>query len=171
MNRVEFEQEIASRTRPVLVDFWAPWCAPCRITKPILEELAREYESKVDLWTINADESPEVLQSLKIYGIPTVLLYQGGKQIGRYTGAQSRGNYHAMFEALSSGQKSVQLSIRPLDRIVRLAGGTAISLIGFNNGNWLMIALGAVIAFTGIYDRCPIWRALTGWWKERTSRA
>lgn len=170
MNRTEFDRQLQSRTRPVVVDFWAPWCAPCRATKPILENLAKEYDGSVDFWQVNADESPEVLQSLKIYGIPTVLLYQNGTQTGRFTGAQSRENFKSMFEALANGQSNIQISIRPLDRIVRLGGGTIIALLGFNSGNWFLVGVGAVIAFTGIYDRCPIWRAVTGWWRERFAR-
>jgi thioredoxin len=169
MNRVEFDQQVQARTRPTVVDFWAPWCAPCRATKPILENLANEYDGKVDLWQVNADESPEVLQSLKIYGIPTVLLFQNGIQTGRYTGAQSRENFKSMFESLANGQTSVQITIRPLDRVLRIAGGTIIALFGINSANWLIVAAGALIAFTGIYDRCPIWRALTGWWQKRVA--
>jgi thioredoxin 1 len=167
MNRAEFDQQLKNRTRPVIVDFWAPWCAPCRMTKPILEDLAREYKGKVDLWPINADESPELLQSFKVYGIPTVLLFNNGTQTGRYMGAQSRENYRAMYEALASGKDSVQLTIRPLDRIFRLAAGTVTAVIGYSSGNWLLAGLGALIAFMGIYDRCPIWRAITGWWRGR----
>lgn len=150
-----------------MVDFWAPWCGPCRITKPILEDLAREYEGKVDLWQVNADNSPEVLQSLKIYGIPTVLLVREGKQIGRYTGAQSRENFRAMFETLAKGGSSVQIALRPFDRVFRIGVGTIIALVGVSNSSWLLIGLGALLAFLGVYDRCPIWRAITSWWRER----
>lgn len=140
------------------------------MTKPILEDLAGEYKGRVDLWQVNADDSPEVLQSLKIYGIPTVLLYRDGKQIGRYTGAQSRENFSAMFEALASGESSVQIALRPLDRVFRVGAGTVIAIFGISGGNWLLIALGALLAFLGVYDRCPIWRAVTGWWRERFAK-
>jgi thioredoxin 1 len=170
MNRTAFDKQLRSRTRPVVVDFWAPWCGPCRVTRPILEELAGEYKDKVDLWQVNADDSPDVLQSLKIYGIPTVLLYRDGKQIGRFTGVQSRENFRAMFEVLASGETSVQIALRPLDRIFRVGAGTVIALVGIIGGSWLLIAMGALLAFLGVYDRCPIWRAITGWWRERFAR-
>ncbi len=76
-----------------------------------------------------------------------------------------------MFEALATGQSSVQISLRPLDRIFRLGAGTALAVVGISGGNWLLIVLGALLAFLGVYDRCPIWRAITGWWRERMSHS
>ena len=141
------------------------------MTKPVLEKLAREYQDKVDFWPINSDEHQGLLQELKIYGIPTVLLIQNGEVAGRHTGAQREDTYRQMFEALANGQSTVQISLRPMDRIFRLGAGTIIALVGINGGNWLLIGLGALLAFLGVYDRCPVWRAITGWWRERTSRS
>lgn len=73
MNLTQFEQAVSSSDKPIVVDFWAEWCMPCRVTKPILEKLAREYAGKVEFLPVNADDSREVLQHFQVIGIPTVL--------------------------------------------------------------------------------------------------
>ena len=74
MDQTQFLEKARASGKPTIVDFWAPWCAPCRMTKPVLEKLAREYQDKVDFWPVNSDQNQELLQELKIYSIPTVLL-------------------------------------------------------------------------------------------------
>lgn len=165
MNISEFNQKISASEKPLVIDFWAPWCVPCRVTKPILEKLAGEYNDKVEFLPINADDSRELLQSLKIFGIPTVLTLRGRKEVGRVTGARDEKNYRAMFEALASG-KEVKVSLTPFDRILRLGAGTLFVMVGISTGNWLAAGIGAMIAFMGIYDRCPLWRAITGYFKR-----
>ena len=135
------------------------------MTKPILEKLAREYQDKVDFWPINSDEHQELLQELKIYGIPTVLFIQDGKVAGRFTGAQREDTYRQIFEALANGG-DIQLPISPIDRLLRLGVGTATAIFALQTSTWWLLPLGLLILFTGVYDRCPIWKAITGYFKN-----
>jgi thioredoxin 1 len=160
MNLSEFQQSISQSGKPVILDFWAPWCAPCKMTKPILEKLAREHASAVTFLPINADDSREVLEQFRIAGIPTVIALRDGKEVGRVVGAQTEAGYRAMFAALAEG-KVVKVPISAFDRALRLGAGLLLVSVGVSTGTWLVVGLGGLVAFLGIYDRCPIWAALT----------
>ena len=160
MNPTEFEQKALAAGKAVVVDLWAPWCAPCRATKPILEKLAVEYAGRVEFLPVNADESPEVLRQYRVLGIPTVLAFLNGKLAGRVTGAQPESGYRLLFEALASGAP-VRLPMASFDRLLRLGTGALLVVAGGFAGSWLLAGLGALVAFLGIYDRCPVWAALT----------
>ena len=165
MDQKQLLEKAKASGKPTIVDFWAPWCAPCRMTKPVLEKLAREYKDEVDFWPINSDEQQGLLAELKIYGIPTVLLVQDGKIIGRYTGAQREVTYRQMFEALANGG-DIKIPISPIDRLLRLGVGTAAVIFALQNSTWWLLALGLLILFSGVHDRCPIWKAITGYFKK-----
>lgn len=160
MNLIEFQKRISETNKPVVVDFWAPWCAPCRTTKPILEKLAVEYNDKVEFMPVDADTSRNVLKQFRVIGIPAVLTFRDGKLVGRVTGAQSETNYRSIFEALADGAE-VKIPLSSLDRMLRLGVGTLLVTIGVSTGNWVVSGIGGIVAFLGIYDRCPIWNALT----------
>jgi hypothetical protein len=88
----------------------------------------------------------------------------------RQTGARSEAGYREMFEQLATGEAPAPTVMSTFDRVFRLLAGAFVAWIGFQYDLWPLMPLGAVVMFLGIYDRCPIWRALTGWWKSaRTS--
>ena len=165
MNQAEFQQKISNAGKPVIVDFWASWCGPCMMTKPILEKLGKEYAEKVEFMPVNADDSREVLEQFRVIGIPTVITLRDGKEVGRVTGAQNETNYRAMFEALAEGRE-VKIPLTSFDRMLRLGAGAVFVIMGFSTGNWLVAGIGGIIAFMGIYDRCPIWQAITRVFKK-----
>ena len=85
-----FEAEVIKCAPPVLVDFWAPWCGPCRMIGPIIEELAKEYSGKVKVCKLNTDECSWTATTYKISAIPTILLFKGGKVAKQLVGLQPK---------------------------------------------------------------------------------
>ncbi|HEX8144565.1 MAG TPA: thioredoxin [Pyrinomonadaceae bacterium] len=85
-----FEKEVLQSERPVLVDFWAEWCAPCRMMMPTIDAVAEQYEESVSVAKLNVDENPSISQRYGIKGIPTLILFKGGREAERVVGATSR---------------------------------------------------------------------------------
>jgi thioredoxin 2 len=83
----DFADVVEASTIPVLVDMWAPWCAPCRMVSPVLEQLASEFAGRLKLVKINADEAPELSQRFEVLAIPTLILLEGGQVIDTQVGA------------------------------------------------------------------------------------
>jgi thioredoxin 1 len=152
---------LTSQARPVIVDLWAPWCAPCRWMAPMVERLENEYDGRVDVWRVNADEQPEIVRGLGVIGIPTMVAFSAGREVMQKVGAGSEVDLRTVFEAALSGQAPVRSRIASADRVLRLTTGTAIVILGLNTGpSILLLAVGGVVLFTAVADRCPIWQAI-----------
>jgi thioredoxin 1 len=85
-----FDQEVIKSQQPVLVDFWAPWCGPCRMLAPVIEEIASEYAGKIRVAKINTDDHPNAAARYKISAIPTMLFFKEGKVVEQLVGVHSK---------------------------------------------------------------------------------
>ncbi len=96
-----FEAEVLKSSIPVLVDFWAPWCGPCRALTPTIEQLATEYAGKVKVVKLNTDENPESAVKFRINSIPNLIFFKDGKPVDQLIGAVDKSKIEAVFAKLN----------------------------------------------------------------------
>ncbi len=94
----DFETEVENSKAPVVVDFWAPWCAPCRIVSPVIDELAKEYKGKVKVGKLNVDDNPNTAAKYGIMSIPSIVMFKNGTPVKTLVGARGREEYQKGIE-------------------------------------------------------------------------
>ncbi|MBP3469450.1 MAG: thioredoxin [Lachnospiraceae bacterium] len=99
ITEANFETEVLQSELPVLVDFWADWCGPCRMLAPLIEDLAKEYEGRIKVGKVNVDEQQELAMKYRVVSIPTLVLFREGQAVNRLVGAVPKGRIEEMLNA------------------------------------------------------------------------
>ena len=99
INDASFKTEVSDSPLPVLVDFWAPWCGPCKMITPVLDELAQEYDGKAKIVKINIDDNQNTPAQFGVRSIPTLILFKNGNEVEKIIGAQSKDKLKAMIDS------------------------------------------------------------------------
>lgn len=169
---LSFQERLQRAEQPVVIDVWAPWCGPCRAMEPHLAAIRSEYTGRVEVWKINADEQSDVVRDLRIFGIPTLVVYSGGAEVARRTGGMTAASIRALFEralapAPEPGSALAHKGPTDYERWLRIAVALALLILAAFTGWPIVLSLAAAaVFFSAIHDRCPIWQAIKariGW--------
>jgi len=103
IEEAKFDDAVLKATMPVLVDFWAPWCGPCRMVAPIVEELAGEYDGKVGFYKVNVDDNRKVANKYGVMSIPTLIIFKNGAPVGNIVGFRPKPELKKSLDAALAG--------------------------------------------------------------------
>jgi len=178
VDKKTFAERLKTHPRPVVVDVWATWCNPCRAIEPDMRRLTQQYKDRVDVWKVNVDEEREIARALGVRGIPTLIIFKSGKELGRIVGAQPLSILGGMFEAAMAGER-IRSSLSPQDRLLRLMTCMALLAVGWTVNNSTVSTLctiGALgILFFAVADILPFWQTLQkrteDWFRRLTRRS
>ena len=98
LTKANFKEEVLESEQPILVDFWASWCGPCRMVGPIVEALADDFDGRAVVGKVNVDEEDDLARQYSIMSIPTLVIFKGGEVVERVVGARSQGELAALLE-------------------------------------------------------------------------
>ncbi len=165
-----FEEKIRTSSLPVVVDFWAPWCAPCKMMKPALESAAQEFSVQVQLIQVNTDEETEVARRFNIKSIPTLIGYSQGQEVARRVGAMNANDLRSFFSAVQKGEAFTGIDQR--SRTFRLLATAALFVLAFYHGfNGIVLNMAIGMLVFALYDKCPLITRLRNWYKEKKKTA
>jgi thioredoxin 1 len=99
INETNFEKEVLLSDKPVLVDFWAPWCGPCKMLSPIIEEIASEYNGKAKVFKVNTDENMSLSGKFQIMSVPCLILFKNGGVLSKIIGFRSKGDIEKLINS------------------------------------------------------------------------
>lgn len=152
---------LAQRARPMILEFWAPWCGPCRAMAPHLERLGEAFAGQVDLVKVNAGEQPDLAAQWGVRSVPTIVAVKQGQEVLRLHGSQSPAALADLFRTLAEGGTPTKPPLSGGERLLR--GGTGAALVGlavFTAVPWPVGLVGGLVLFSAVHDRCPLLQAL-----------
>jgi thioredoxin len=113
-----------------VIDVWAPWCGPCRAMAPALDKVAAEFEGRVRLVRVNADEQPQEVERLGVLGLPTLVVRRDGVEVGRHAGGLGEAAIRRIFDQLAAGEAVTKPRATPAELLMRFGVGAAFTAIG-----------------------------------------